>query len=186
MQARSAAWNPWMKEGRQARMGYIDLFVDTHPSARMTVEFFKNNEQSPYLTKSVDLLPNLFEVGSVSSVSQANPGVVVSHDHGLSTGDVVYIYGIEGMQDVNGLPLTVTVVTVDSFSIGIDTSSFNPYKRGGVITKRPFSSTKVWKRIHTGGSGYQHRINVTSSGKDQQVNVNAFMPWFRPVSVRPF
>ena len=176
----SAAWNPWMKEGNQSQFGFIDLFMDTHPTSEITMQFFANNENNPYATKTMNLLPNLSEIAEVSNITRENPGQVTSTQHGLSTGDIVYIYNVEGMAAANGGPYTVTLVDANNFTIGIDTTNYGIYKNGGVITELPFSSTKAWKRLYSGGTSYQHRVRITSEGRDRPVRIHAFMPWFRP------
>ena len=177
---RSAAWNPWMKEGKQSQLGYIDLFLDTHQTATLTAKFFTDNAMDEYVEKTINLLPNLVEKGAVSNITNANPGQVTSNANGLTTGDIVYIYNVEGMAAVNGGPYTVTTVDANNFTIGTDTTNFGVYTNCGVITELPFASTKAWKRIYAGGTGYQHSVQFTSSGRDRPVRIHAFMPWFQP------
>lgn len=181
----SAAWNPWMSEGRQSQFGYIDLFIDTHDTATIDISFFVDNDNSPYATKSINMLPNVTERGSVSNISNANPANVIAASHGLTTSDEVYLYTVEGMADANGGPYVVTVVDENNFTIGIDSTCFGAYANGGVITELPSSSTKAWKRIYAGGTGYQHKIRITAEGENKPVSIHAFMPWFKPRSVRP-
>lgn len=182
---KSAAWNPWMAEGKKAQMGYVDLFIDTDQSTQLSIDFFVDNAQSPYKTTTVNMLPALREVSAVAGITEANPAVVTSNDHGLSDGDEIFIYGVGGMATINDLSLTVTVVDGDQFSVGVDSSAYGAYTDGGVITKDRFSNQKVWKRVYAGQTGYQHRIGVRSSGTSKPVRINAFLPWFRPRSSRP-
>tara|TARA_R110000868_G_scaffold300583_2_gene561002 strand:- start:1683 stop:3590 length:1908 start_codon:yes stop_codon:yes gene_type:complete len=189
----SAAWNPWMQEGKQSQMGYVDLYIDTNQYTKLEVSFFVNNDPSsyrttysdPYASTTVNMLPNLLERGTISNITQANPGNVGSNNHGLTTGDKVFIYGVEGMLSINDEELTVTVVDDSNFTIGVDTSAYGAYTSGGVITERKFFSSKVWKRIYAGGTGYQHRMKIESSGITKPVRIHAFMPWFKPRGQRP-
>jgi len=174
----SAAWNPWIKEGAQCRFGYMDVFVDSNQNTDVIYEFYKNNDQTPYATRTGDFLPNLVEKAEIGSISQANPGSVTANQHGLSDGDEIYIYKVEGMAEVNGGPYTVTVVDANNFTIGVDTSSFTAYATGGVITELPFERTKTWKRVHAGGTGYQHRVRIIATGIDEPMRIHAFMPHF--------
>lgn len=181
----SAAWNPWMSEGKQSQLGYIDLFMDTHDTSTIEVSFFTNNDETPYVTKKINLLPNLTERGGISNITNASPGNVTAAGHALNTGDVVFIYNVEGMAAVNGGPYTVTVVDLNNFTIGVDTTNYGIYQNGGVITELEYSTEKAWKRIYAGGTGYQHRIRVEQEGRDRPLNIHAFMPWFKPRAVRP-
>tara|TARA_Y100000296_G_scaffold80523_1_gene106192 strand:- start:9328 stop:10740 length:1413 start_codon:yes stop_codon:yes gene_type:complete len=71
---------------------------------------------------------------SVESITKANPGVVTTDlNHGFSNGQVINIAGVVGMTEVNNTPLTVTVLTEKTFSIG-NTSTFGNYVTGGVVT----------------------------------------------------
>lgn len=71
----------------------------------------------------------------VTSITNANPGVVTcNHNHNYTTGQVIGIVGVVGMGGINNVPLTVTVITPTSFSIGIDTTSSGAYISGGIIT----------------------------------------------------
>jgi len=175
----SAAWNPWMSEGAQCQFGYIDLFLETHMTTELKVEFFTNNSNSPYLEKQLNVLPNLVERSTISNITNADPAVVTSGNHGLSTNDSIYIYGVTGMGGINKGPYLITVVDDNTFTMAVDTQGFNLYSNGGVITDLEFFSSKAWKRVYAGGTGYQHKIQITSTGKDKPVKIHAFMPWFK-------
>jgi hypothetical protein len=70
----------------------------------------------------------------VTGITVANPGVVTTDlNHGFTTGQVINITGVVGMTAVNNTPLTVTVISQKSFSIG-STVGFAAYVSGGVIT----------------------------------------------------
>ena len=182
----SAAWNPWMSEGKQSQMGYLDIYCDTDRFTELNFEFYRNNDTTAYSTKKIDLLPsNMREVGGVSFITKSIPAVVTCGSHGLSDGKEIYIYKVTGMLDVNGGPYTVTVIDDDCFSIGIDSSNFLPYSNGGVVTGLEFRREKSWKRVYAGGTGYQHRIKIRSSGSNRPVYIHGLMPWFRPRSRRP-
>ncbi len=72
---------------------------------------------------------------AVTGITQASPGVVTtSINHGFSTGQVINIAGVVGMTEVNNVPLTITVLTETTFSIGVDTTSYTAWSSGGVVT----------------------------------------------------
>jgi hypothetical protein len=71
----------------------------------------------------------------VSNITKANPGIVTTVlNHGYSNGQVINIASVLGMTAVNNVPLTVTVITEKTFSIGVDTSAYGNYISGGVVT----------------------------------------------------
>jgi len=72
---------------------------------------------------------------AVTGITNANPGVVTTNlNHGFATGQVINIAGAVGISGVNGTPLTITVITEKTFSIGIDTTSSGAWTSGGVVT----------------------------------------------------
>lgn len=74
----------------------------------------------------------------ITAISQANPGVITAPYHGLTTGREVYLAGIEGMTALNGRTVTVTVLTANTFSIGIDTSGYGAFTADdGVVRVAP-------------------------------------------------
>lgn len=66
----------------------------------------------------------------VVSITKANPAVVTVTAHGLTSGDVVIFQGLSqtattGMQQIAGIPFTVTVIDANSFSIPFNTNQSN-------------------------------------------------------------
>jgi hypothetical protein len=73
--------------------------------------------------------------GTITGISNANPGVVNSTAHGLITGTQVIIRDVGGMTTVNNLTYTITVINSNQYSIGVDTSNltlFPLYTSGGI------------------------------------------------------
>ncbi|XP_075288569.1 ubiquitin-like modifier-activating enzyme 7 [Opisthocomus hoazin] len=77
----------------------------------------------------------------VQHISQDNPGVVTyvgaedSRGHLFCDGDLVTFSGVEGMTELNGRePIPVRVLDTFRLEIG-DTSSFSPYRRGGLLSQ---------------------------------------------------
>lgn len=72
---------------------------------------------------------------NVTGITNANPGVVTTDiTHGFSTGQIINITGVLGMTGVNNVPLTITVLSSHTFSIGINTTSSGAWTGGGLIT----------------------------------------------------
>ncbi len=83
------------------------------------------------------LLNGLFAMptGDIQNITQANPGVVTSANHGLTTGDKVHLKIIGLSLLVNyGYECTITRIDANSFSIGIDTTTYTPAFGGGTWT----------------------------------------------------
>ena len=74
------------------------------------------------------------KIGKVTNITSANPGVVTSANHRLSTGDMITFNQVGGMVELDGNTYQVTVISSSTFSINADTSdliSFTPYTSGG-------------------------------------------------------
>lgn len=178
----TAAWNPYQQEGREAQMSYIDLYVDTDRETRGTVYFYKNDEVNPYSSQDITFLPNLNFAASINSITQASPCKVYAAQHGLTTGETIFIYGVDGMNQINsGNGYIITVVDEDSFTLdGIDSSAYAAYTGNGSVYRNQFYQTKTWIRAYGGGIGYVHRVRLTLSGGERPFRIHAFKPYFRP------
>ena len=181
----SSAWNPFKEEGRECLFPYIDFFVETSPTTTATLSFYKDTMEVPYTSQVIDFLPDLNFIGSIVAIDQSNPCNVNSPAHGLSTGDEVYIYLVEGMTEVNsgeeGNAYTVTVVDENNVTLdGVDSTAFTAYTTGGNFYWRPFYRTKTWKRAYAGGIGFQHRVGFESAGSQTPFRIHSFKPYFKP------
>lgn len=178
----SAGWNPFQTEGKESQMSYVDIYVDTDKDTRGTAYFYKNDEVDPYSSQQFVFMPNLNFVAAVNAVSKSNPCLVGAAQHGLSTGNKIFIYGVQGMQEVNsGNGYTITVVDENSFTLdGINSSGFGTYTGGGSVYRNEFYQTKTWIRVYGGGIGYLHRIRLVLQGGDRPFRIHAFKPSFKP------
>lgn len=181
----TAAWNPFKEQGIECQMNYIDIFFDTDADTKAIIYFFKDNDNAPYAQQHLDLLPNLNYVSDINDVSLTNPAAIETPNHGLTTGDEIYIYGVEGTVSINKKQYTVTVVDSNNITLdGIDATGYNPYLNGGQIVEREFYRTKTWKRAYAGGIGYQHRIQLDTEGVSKPMRIHAFKPKFKPIKGR--
>lgn len=73
---------------------------------------------------------------AVTGITNANPAVVTTNlNHGFNaTQPGVEINGAVGISGVNGVLVTATTITENSFSIPIDTTSSGAWTNGGVVT----------------------------------------------------
>lgn len=77
---------------------------------------------------------NLLTVtGFILTANNANPGQVTTrYAHGLQTGDIVTISGVQGATGYNST-FTITVIDSTNFTIGADATSFGIYTSGGIF-----------------------------------------------------
>lgn len=69
----------------------------------------------------------------ITNITQANPAVVQSVDHGLTNGQVIGIFDVLGMTELNGKTYVVGNATADTYElVGVDSTGFTAYQAGGV------------------------------------------------------
>ncbi len=73
---------------------------------------------------------------AISAITRSNPGqVTTAVNHGFVTGQQVYLTGVNGMTQLNGQVVTVTVVDTTNFTIGVDTTGYSVYASGGTVSR---------------------------------------------------
>ena len=86
----------------------------------------------------IESTTNTFEIMAVKGVSifsatKASPCVITAYSHGFASSDQVGFIGVGGMTQLNGNGYTVTKINDDSFSIGVDSSSYGTYTNSGTV-----------------------------------------------------
>lgn len=76
---------------------------------------------------------------TVEGATNASPVVITATLHGYSNGDEVFFSGVEGMTELNGRTLAVTVLDDDHFSVPVDGTGWGALSgdEGGVIRSEP-------------------------------------------------
>lgn len=94
--------------------------------------FLRIKYEASYITESPK---------TITGVTKANPGVVTIASHGYSNGDWVFISGVGGMTELNGLiwvvagATTNTFTLIDMFGNAENTTSFPTYTSGGTAAR---------------------------------------------------
>lgn len=184
----TASWNPFIEQGCQSRLLYLDVFVEGNASQTLEISFFKDEDIYPYLERKIDLLPNLGYVGEITFITNQNNVITINcPDHGLLEETLITCYGILGMTALNNIanlsvtPTTPDHLVVNNFSVPITQS----YLGGGKVFLRPLTSTKNWKRVMAGGTGFLHRVRMVFEGEGgTQFKLHALKPKFIPRSRR--
>lgn len=168
----TASWNPFVQQGRQSRLVYVDLFMDAQVDQTVKISFFKDDNPTPYKTVSIGMLPSLGFVGEIGEVTRGRTTLVNCPQHGFTYPQTIYIYECQGMTQLNSqTPTWATPVDVDTLLLPyVNSTLYSQYTGGGKIFFRPFSSTKIWKRVYGGGTGFIHQISLEFQG----VNVTYF------------
>ncbi|NQW50578.1 MAG: hypothetical protein HQ465_04980, partial [Rhodospirillales bacterium] len=105
---------------------------------------FSFNTQQTYVLEFADRKMRVVKDGgyvleaavAVTGITRASPGVVTTAaPHGLSSGDAVWLDGLQGMEEVNRRRFTVTVLGGSTYSLGIDTSAYGAWTSGGTAAR---------------------------------------------------
>jgi hypothetical protein len=67
---------------------------------------------------------------TVAAITRSNPGIVTSIAHGFRTGDKIIHRISSGMGQLDYLPISISVIDDDHYSIGLDTTSFSQFVAG--------------------------------------------------------
>lgn len=111
---------------------------------------------------------------TITNITQANPAVVTySGADDIANGDLVYIYGVEGMTEVNGAIYTVANLNAgaNTFELsGVDSSAYTAYSANGVASSANVpefttisGSTSVTVKLQDHGLAAAESINFALS-----------------------
>lgn len=101
-------FNPYVQNCQKVRCGYLYMYVSASNTG---------------LTRNVDVV----------TISQENPAIVTANNNGFKTGQIITIYGVVGMTEINGQNSKITVIDQNTFSMDqIDASAYTAYASGGI------------------------------------------------------
>lgn len=179
----SKDFNPYQQQGSQIKLSYIDFLVDSQPSGQFAVNLFINTflgDSANIITgnKNLEEGYNLFGYITNLTIDNTNvvPCIVSSPNHGLRTGDEIYISNVVGTVEINNFNYVITYINASTFSIAVDQSTFSPYIGGGdwvsVETDLfPFGSNYAWHRFFATTTGQFVTYQVTYNN-DQMSNLS--------------
>lgn len=108
---------------------------------------------------------------NITGITRANPAVVTSNGHGLTTGSIVWITGVSGMTQVNNRAFTVGTVTTNTFQLqGVNSSSYSNYSSGGNFTRCLVANCNVV--VTSNGHGFANNDYVFISGVSGMTQIN--------------
>lgn len=129
----------------------------------------------------------------ISSITKANPAVVTtSSNHGYVTGDYVYIYGVNGMTQVNDSIYRVGTTTattfqlkkVDNTNLNTNTSSYSSYSTSSndKVQRCLISTCEVVVTSNAHGFANNDYVQITGVGGMTQINDKTFGITYRDVN----
>jgi len=177
----SRQWFPYAKEGKSSQFGFVDLLVDGDVDTDVSVGFSIDNQSAPYATTSFTPVP--FEnilVAQIQNITLGNPTLIYAPDHQITTGDVLYVYGVQGTTQLNDNFYTATVIDSQNISLNVDSTTFSAYISGGQLSNQGLNQTPFWTRIYAGQTGVFHQMEFNNSGVDEDFSIHALILWMKP------
>jgi hypothetical protein len=105
---------------------------------------FSFNTQQTYVLEFGDRKMRVIKEGgyvleagvAIAGITRASPGIVTTAaPHGLTSGDAVWLDGIDGMRELNRRRFMVTAMGGSTFALGIDTSGYGTWTEGGTVAR---------------------------------------------------
>jgi hypothetical protein len=119
--------------------GIYDIGLPIFPTAQYTYEGILGAPPQQFVVTTDIVGP----VKAITNITQANPGVVTSASHGFTNGDIVYLFNIIGMTELNGTQATVAGATTNTYQLsGVNTSAYTAYSSGGVAVNQTQTGTQ--------------------------------------------
>jgi hypothetical protein len=108
---------------------------------------------------------------TITGITKAAPPVVTATAHGFSDGDIVTIYGVEGMTELNNRTFMVDDKNTNTFELqdlsGTDIvgTGYTTYTSGGYVHHRGISISDCEKVLHANWYGYNKGMDFISPEK---------------------
>ena len=159
-------FNPYASQGLKFKSSFTDFQTDATPNAAVAINVFVDTSQNFSGNLPVwnsQLSTTIGNSGEIIGMTQANPCVITSNNHGLVSDRVITISnvtGLVGVPAINGGSFTVTYLTENTFSINVDTSAYTAYQFGG-----RWQTTDQWKFYTIGQLYAWHRFFATVYGQ---------------------
>lgn len=135
---------------------------------------------------------------TITGITQANPGFLTVTSHGFSTGQQVYITGVQGMTEINSstVPYKIANVTANTFSLTdmsgtlVDTTGFTAYTSGGTVQRiyevtSPYTTAQLDDIQYAQSGTYMYLVHPDvsprvlfrdGSNTDWKINEIEFLP----------
>jgi hypothetical protein len=197
MEIETKDFNPVKEQlGQNVKTSAIDFLFDASSPASINVKMKMNttiNAQGNFVAGNQNVETANSKTGYVQGATQANPCVITSKNHCLLTGAKISFLDVVGMAELNGNQYDVTFLSTDTFSIGVDSSAYATYVRGGFweqVDQGYFtlSAQYAWHRFYATCFGQFFSLILTYNDEQmsqisthrQNFVLNAMKLWYRP------
>lgn len=132
--------------------GYVSPLysVENSTTEARCLPFIFNNDQSYVVVlEAIGSLVKFYVIKNgaaqfddsavITGITQASPAIVTATAHGFSANNMVYVSGVEGMDQVNSRWFRIANIATDTFSLNqgaaINSSAFSAYTSGGLVQR---------------------------------------------------
>lgn len=91
-------------------------------------------DQHAWVDQSLNQTNSTYQKG-ISNIVKGKETRITVNGHGLSSGDIITLSGINGLWELNGRTNAIALIDTNTFSINVDSSMMDDYTGGGTITK---------------------------------------------------
>jgi len=187
--------NPYYAAGMRSKLAYVDIYSTTFPGGEITLQHFVDDEQSPVMTKTVEIFSR--GVVSITGISVGTTTTITTAtDHNLTVGEFVSINDIVGSvgRILNGksfvvgtAPTTTTFTITDDTGNNINTSGTAYGSQGYIFSQDLVQGDANYTRVFLGSVGRLHQISLSLSDNQlsdpvkgvAQFELQAMVFWFR-------
>ena len=118
---------------------------------------------------------------TISAITKDNPArITTSSNHGYSTGDRVYVSGVNGMTQINGGPYTITRVSSTRFTLnGVNSTYWSTFSSYGspTVAKCVVNSCEVVVTASSHGFDDDDKVFISGANLSAINNSSSNMVW---------
>jgi Flp pilus assembly protein TadG len=112
---------------------------------------------------------------NITGATRASPVVITSGTHGLNTGNIVWIQGVNGMTQLNNRYYTVTRLTSSTYSLnGVNGTTYSSYTSGGTGRRCTVAQCSPVVTSNTHGFANGDTVYISGVGGMTQINNQKF------------
>lgn len=163
-------FNPYLEKGMKCRLGYVDLYCSTNVGGEITVKHFVDDQQSPILTKTVEIFSR--GVIAISNIAVGTTTLFTTvTDHQLTVGETFVVSDVIGTVGTilnNNTYIVASTPSTTTFTISLNTTGFIYVSNGFVYSDDLVQGDSKYYRIYLGATAHMHQLSFSLS--DSQLN----------------
>lgn len=180
-------FNPFISQGQQVRLGFIDFYFFNSIDGQVSVDIFIDEDSSNPITTPPSGFISTVQVSIINITNAVQAVITVSTPTLFRPGDNIYILGVAGMIQINGLTAEVVSSTTTTVTVNINSTTFGAYvgvtgtlynlntTSSNVVNmypestyssspdKPPFAQQMLWKRFYVTDISQLFQVQISLS-----------------------